>query len=289
MEAAEEWIATHCTPVGPGEVTRDRVWATTTRIPTADGPVWFKACAPSHGFEAELVASLARCRPELLPRVLACDPARGWLLTADAGTSFRKLGNPPELWLRLLPRYAELQREAIVPDAVPDRTLERWPELYDELAASDLPLEPAEAKRLREYAPRFAALCEELARYRLPATVQHDDLHDTNAFADGDRLRIADWGDASLSHPFVSLVVTFRFLEEQNGLDPADRWFAKLRDAYLEPWGPGLVDAFELAQRVGRSAHAFGWASLLRLLPPEDQVAYNVPFRTVLLRALAAA
>jgi hypothetical protein len=289
VECAEEWIAAHCTPVGPGEVIRDRVWATTTRIPTADGPVWFKACAPSHGFEAELVASLARCRPELLPRILACDPARGWLLTADAGTSFRECGNPPELWLRLLPRYAELQRDAIVPDAVPDRTLPRWPELYDDLAASELPLEPEEVERLRAYAARFAALCEELAGHGLPAAVQHDDLHDTNAFVDGERLRIADWGDASLSHPFVSLVVTFRFLEERNGLRPSDPWFARLRDAYLEPWGPGLVDAFELAQRLGRFAHAFGWARLLRFLPPEDQVAYSVPFRTVLLRALSTA
>jgi hypothetical protein len=289
VENAEEWIGAHCTPVGPADLIRDRAWATTLRIPTADGPVWFKACARSHRFEPGLVAALARTRPELLPRVLACDRARGWLLTADAGTCFRELGNPPELWLRLLPEYAELQREAIVPDAVPDRTLERWPELYDELAASELPLEPAEAERLRAYAPRFAVFCAELAGHGLPAAVQHDDLHDTNAFVGGDRLRIADWGDASLSHPFVSLVVTFRFLEEQNGLDPADRWFAKLRDAYLEPWGAGLVDAFELAQRLGRFAHAFGWASLLRLLPPEDRAAYNVPFRTVLLRALSAA
>jgi Phosphotransferase enzyme family len=287
VDSAGEWIAAHCRPTGPSAVVRSRVWATTTRIPTADGPVWFKACAPSHRFEAELVPSLARCRPELLPRVLAHDAARGWLLTADAGTSFRQLGNPPELWLRLLPRYAELQRDASVPGAVPDRTLPRWPELYDELVASALPLEPAEAKRLGDYAPRFASLCEELAGHGLPATVQHDDLHDTHSFVDGDVLRMADWGDASLSHPFVSLVVTFRFLEERSGLVPADPWFAKLRDAYLEPWGPGLVATFDLAQRLGRFVHAFGWVSPRRLLPAEERPAYDVPFRTVLRRALS--
>jgi len=289
VESAEEWINAHCTPVGPAEVIRERAWATTMRIPTADGPVWFKESAPSHRFETQLVASLARCRPELVPRVLACDPARGWLLTADAGTSFRECGNPPELWLRLLPRYAELQREAIVPDAVPDRTLERWPELYGELAGSELPLDAAEAERLRAYAPRFEALCGELAAHGLPAAVQHDDLHDTNAFVDGERLRISDWGDASLSHPFVSLVVTFRFLEERNGLEPTDPWFARLRDAYLEPWGTGLVEAFELAERLGRFVHAFGWVRLRRLLPPEVRPEYDVPFRTVLVRALAGA
>jgi hypothetical protein len=285
---ATEWIERHVRPVGRAEVIRDRVWATTTRIPTAGGPVWFKACAGSHIFEAELVADLARDRPDLLPRLLASDPARGWLLTADAGTSFDQLGNPPELWLKLLPRYAELQRGARVPGTVPDRTVRRWPELYEELAASELPLEPAEAARLRQFAPRFAELCGELAGHGLPAAIQHDDLHHKNAFVDGEHLRIVDWGDASLSHPFVSLVVTYRFLEERNGLAPADPWFATLRDAYLEPWGSGLRPAFVLAQRLGRFVHAFGWSSLRRVLPPEARASYDVPFRIVLRRALAA-
>jgi hypothetical protein len=288
VETAEAWIAAHCRPTGPPVVVRDRVWAATSRIPTADGPVWFKASGESRRFEAELLASLARRRPDLLPRVLACDPVRGWLLTADAGVSFHELGNPPELWAQLLPRYAELQREATVPRSVPDRSLPRWPELYEELAASELPLERPEVEQLQRFAPRFAELCAELGGHGLPAAVQHDDLHDKNAFADGARLRIVDWGDASLSHPFVSLVVTYRFLEERNGLRPESPWFARLRDAYLEPWGTGLVEAFELAQRLGGFVHAFGWVALRRLLPREAHPAYDVPFRAVLRRASSA-
>ena len=52
-----------------------------------------------------------------------------------------------------------------------------------------------------------------------------------NVYAQGERLRLLDWGDASISHPFASLVVTFRFLEERNRLPRADPWFARLRDA----------------------------------------------------------
>ena len=37
-----------------------------------------------------------------------------------------------------------------------------------------------------------------------------------------ERPRVLDWGDASISHPFASLVVTFRFLEEVTGLPPGD-------------------------------------------------------------------
>lgn len=287
MRSAEEWIRAHVEPVGALDVVRDRTWARTTRVPTNDGCVWFKALAPTHQFEAELVPLLAKGWPDLLPRVLAADPERGWLLLADAGTSFDDLGNPPELWCDVLPAYAELQRDFAVPDSVPNRTLERWPELYEELASADLPITRAETAVLRRFAPRFAELSAELSAYEIPAAIQHDDLHHRNVFVDGPFARIIDWGDASRSHPFVSLVVTFRFLEERNGLAPENPVFARLRDAYLEPWGTGLTRAFDLGHQLGRFAHAFGWVALRRLLPEAARPAYDVPFQTVLRRALA--
>jgi hypothetical protein len=66
---------------------------------------------------------------------------------------------------------------------------------------------------------------------------------------------VLDWGDASISHPFASLVVTFEFLETSNGLPPDDPWFARLAAAYLEPWGGGHAETLELALQVGVLAH----------------------------------
>ena len=106
-------------------------------------------------------------------------------------------------------------------------------------------------------------------------------------YAQGERLRLLDWGDASISHPFASLVVTFRFLEETNKLPPADKWFARLRDAYLEPWGHGLAGAFALAIRVGTFAHTFGWARQRDALPEEARPDFDRRFPIVLRRALA--
>ncbi len=99
-------------------------------------------------------------------------------------------------------------------------------------------------------------------------------------------MRIIDWGDSSRSHPFVSLVVPFRFLEEQHGLAPSDPWYARIRDAYLEPWGTGLVAAFELAQRLGRFVHAFHWLELSRELSAEERADLEPAFQVVLRRAL---
>ena len=68
-----------------------------------------------------------------------------------------------------------------------------------------------------------------------------------NLYSRTGKLRVVDWRDSSIAHPFFSLVVTFRFLEEFNHLAPDHPLFRRLRDAYLEPWGSGLEETFEIA------------------------------------------
>lgn len=289
----EQWIRTFVEPVGPIEVVHERSWATVMRVPLANGVVWFKACAPVQAFEPRLTGELFARWPDRVAEVLGQDNERAWLLLADAGTRVSALGNPPEVWLRALPLYAELQRgEAAhahdhLAHGVPDLRLATLPARYGEMLRRDLPLEAAEVRRLSEFEPRFSELCADLAEHDLPATVQHDDLHLANLFLQDGRPRVLDWGDASISHPFASLVVTFRFLEQINKLPPSDAWFARLRDAYLEPWGGGLRDAFALSMRIGRFAHAIAWTRQQDALPAAARPEFDDEFRVVLRRAVA--
>ena len=96
-----------------------------------------------------------------------------------------------------------------------------------------------------------------------------------------------DWGDASISHPFASLVVTFRFLEERTKFAPGDPWFKRLRDAYLEPWGGGLSNAFTVALRVGAFARAIAYMRQRVVLPAAERHLFDTDFSTVLRRAVA--
>jgi hypothetical protein len=82
-------------------------------------------------------------------------------------------------------------------------------------------------------------------------------------------------------------VVTFRFLEEVNHLPPGHPWYARLRDAYLEPWGAHLAEVFDLAIRVGTFAHAFAWTRQRDALPPEARPAFDKWFPVILRRAMA--
>ena len=293
MAAVEEWIRGHVAPAGAIETAHERPWSTVLRVPLADGIVWFKACSPVQAFEPRLTVELFARWPDRVPEVVAHDEQRRWLLLADAGTRIASLGNPPESWLVLLPRYAELQRgeaahaAAHLAHHVPDLRVATLPARYEELLREDLPLNRAEIERLRAFAGRFEQLCAELADDSIAGTIQHDDLHMNNVFAWGERLRVLDWGDSSISHPFASLVVTFRFLEERNGLARGDPWFGRLRDAYLEPWGHGLTDTFTLALRVGSFAHAIAAVRQRAHLDEAARRDFDQDFATRLRRALA--
>jgi hypothetical protein len=240
-----------------------------------------------------LTAALFERWPDRVAEVLAHDHERAWLLLADAGSPVGALGNPPEAWLGALPQYAELQRgeaahtRAHLDRGVPELRLATLPARYDELLQLDLPLTPDEARRLEAFTPRFAELCAELASHEVPETIQYDDLHHANLYERDNALRVLDWGDASIGHPFASLVVTFRFLEERAKLAPGDAWFARLRDAYLEPWGPDLRGAFAVGLHVGAFARAIAYIRTRSAIPWEERNDFDVDFAIVLRRALA--
>jgi hypothetical protein len=70
---------------------------------------------------------------------------------------------------------------------------------------------------------------------------------------------------------------------------PGDPAYDRLRDAYLEPWGPGYREAFELAVRTGAFAHAFASARQRDALPRGLRAGHDQEFAVILRRALAQA
>ncbi len=291
-QAAEDWVRTHVDVVGTIETAHQRPWATVLRVPLDDDVVWFKACAPVQAFEPRLTAELFARWPDRVAEVLGHDEEQGWVLLADAGRRVGTSRNSLRAWLAVLPLYAELQRGEVafacdhLAHGVPDLRLVTLPVRYDELLQLDLPLEQEEIRQLRQFAPRFGELCEELGACDVHQTIQHDDLHHANLYARGSSIRVLDWGDASISHPFGSLAVTFRFLEERTKLVSSDRCFARLRDAYLEPWGGNLIHVFTLALRVGTFARAIAYLRPRAALSARERRVFDPDFSIVLRRAV---
>ncbi len=265
-EPALAWAASYGV-AGPTTQPHLRPWATALRIDSADGVVWLKAGGVGTSYEARLVRALVAYGAPHLLTPLAIDVERGWLLLPDGGPTLRSvLDRDPSLahWERVLPKYAALQR-AVEHRALPgteDHSPRRLPELLDQLLR-DLPVGPrAELEALQ---PRFAQWCDELATCGIPATLQHDDLHDNNVFS---RDVFFDWGDAALAFPFSSLLVTLRSVAARWALAPGAQELVRLRDAYLEPWTDRhsrteLELLALLATRVGKVGRSRAWQRAL--------------------------
>jgi hypothetical protein len=268
---AHEWIEEQVTRLGDdvvGGIDQHHVypWSTVMRVPTARGDMYFKANSDTSMWEAALVTLLAARRPDCVPPLLAADLERGWMLMADAGTRVREIMERERdlsRWLEILPLYAGLQIDLAV-DAdemlalgVPDLRLSKLPGGYEEMLDSLPDLPARDRRRLVGNVSRVRELCEEMAGYGLPETIQHDDFHDGQVFVRDGRYLLLDWGDACVSHPFFTLAVTLLGVLAW-GLDDVEGSVdvTPFRDAYLDPFtriaeGADLAAAAETAMRLG--------------------------------------
>lgn len=278
-------------------------WSTVLRVPTSAGTLWFKA-ARDRGVEARLTALLHDTEPECTAELLATEPDRGWMLTRDAGTRLREHATGTDqlrCWEELLPRYAALQVrladrvEELLTLGVPDLRTDSLGRRARVMAADEEMLRTApedalteaELAELRDHGLReLDRLSTELADRGIPDSLQHDDLHDENTFWRDRAYVFFDWGDACVSHPFHTLVVTLRALAYRLGLEPGSPPLVRLRDAYLEPWEASgtraeLVATAELARRTGTLQRALAWYATVLAMPrqrraeEQDSVPYG--------------
>jgi hypothetical protein len=295
---AESWIRERVRVTGPIEQPHVYPWSTAMKVPTAEGDLWFKAVKQeAHAFEPALSLLLAQAFPDRVTEVLSIDAERGWMLMRDSGTRLREVTESADdlhHWETVLPRYAEIQIalasrvDELLGLGVPDERLDSLPGKVEALLDDDAALLLGEPEglttdqrgELRRRMPEVRALTEELRAFGIPETIQHDDLHDGQIFVKEGRYIVSDWGDSCVSHPFHTLTVTLRATAWKWKLEPGSEPLLRLRDAYLEPYGP-LAPAVDIAYRTGTLSRALAWRRYLLATPlderdPED--AESVPY-----------
>ena len=280
---------------------RGRMWSVVARVPLADGGcVWFKANPPASSFEPGLLEALTRWAPDMALPLVAVDAARGWTLSRDAGAHLGDLlKQEPDATSRLAPfvrRYAELQLRlgrrvddllALgVPDLRPHVVAERFEALLVNASVraavgtriadiigpgvmdggpqqdpDEVWITEAEFEQLHRAVPGLRAVCAQVAETGVPVSVDHSDLHPGNIVDLGGRTAPFDWGDASVAHPFSTLLVLMRSARSILGPERADA----LREIYLEPWRATGIPSDELrrcahlAVRIAPVSRALAW------------------------------
>jgi aminoglycoside phosphotransferase (APT) family kinase protein len=219
---------------------------------------------------------------------LAVDEVRGFQLLPDGGTVLRESpwAKDPHTWEQFLAEYAQLQRDLAVrlPRLLALGTPDTRPETLAAQVASVLE-DPATLladevrTQLRELLPRYRDACATLAAAGVPASLQHDDLHDANVLVGEDGYRFFDWGDAAVAHPFSTLLIALRVAADRFELPADDPALLRLRDAYLADWpGHSLAELRELAKLatwVGKGARSLSWRRALTEADAAQQAKYG--------------
>jgi hypothetical protein len=276
-EAAVAWAQDQLQRRGLGGALRCeqlRAWefSCLLSLRSAAGAWYLKCVPPTFAREVKLLPLLAAADPSRLPRVVAAsEPARAVLMEECPGSPLFDLEDP-HAWRSAVDQYARLQirwaerTDELMAAGCPDRPLDRLAEDVGRLLADDEALmigeedglTAEEVRTLRAREGELRRRCEALARFGVPASLEHGDLWEANIIVGPGGPVFLDWTDASIAHPFFSLypLLAAGGAEEENDGD--------VRGAYLEPWrerlpGVPLEEAFEEAQVPAALHHAVNY------------------------------
>jgi len=259
-------------------------WSTVLRVPTDQGMLFFKATAGETIYEIALTQKLAEWVPDCMPEPVAVDTERGWMLMRDGGEQLRASIRPTQNvkpWEPVITRYAEVQIglaehvDEILALGIPDRRLAALPPLYSQLLADtdslmidqEKGLTSADFQQLQDLTARFIQLSTHLASFGIPESLNHGDFHDGNILLRDGRITFFDWGDASVTHPFVSLRTFFVSMETSLNLDewaPPTPEMSALLHRYLESFEhladkKRLLTAYTLSRPISSIVTALSW------------------------------
>lgn len=282
--------------VGPPELVKHAPWAAVWSFDTPNGRFFAKSCSRTQAHEPALTTALARWRPDCCLPVVAADVENGWLLLPDGGETLAEIRHRDRSqahahWPDILALMAGVQQDTAGKSAellnmgLLDRRPNALPGAFDELLdtlarrpdSAPGALSAAELDRLHTLRPNLVAAVQRLDALGIPATLNHDDLHDKHIFLDGNRYQFYDWGDACLSHPFFVLVVPYE--RETDGRWPPDEsdFDNPLFRPYWQAWaGEVSIEAVRAAfpdmLALGALDRALTWeramGSRVRELPP---------------------
>ncbi len=277
LAEADRWIDERVAHAGwqrTGPTVPARLWSLSAvlRAPV-DGPagptsVWFKATCDWFRGEAAITEVLGTFAAAHVPRLLAVDRERAWMLMEELPGP--DLNGRSELAPLVATATAATQIAAIdhVPSLAaagcPDRSLQPTLDAFHQLVHGSVEigrLRPDEQAAAVAIEPSVGDRIAALFATGLPSTLAHGDCHLGNVAVDGERAVLYDWTDACVSHPFLDGV----HLARSAGDDHRDA----VKAAFIAPWrdaypGADVDRAWELATFGNRVFQAISYEGIYR-------------------------
>ena len=249
-------------------VVRDMPWSCVYSIITDQGKLYIKWMADAFLIEPKILAFLRdKNIAQNVIDIISIKEDGLVFIMKDRGSPLRdqlKKAYDIALPQQALKDYAAIQVKAsdyvddLINAGVNDWRLMRVPQLFKEFMADEKflitrGLKKSDIERLNGLFEAVQSLCDALSKYKIPQTLEHGDFQDNNVLIDIDHsLTINDWGDTSISHPFISCAGFLTSACHSHNFDKDSERFKALRDTYLKCWAAfeteeNLLKIFELA------------------------------------------
>lgn len=241
FDVLERWLDAVLEPLGrrrTGPVEACKLWSISAvvRVPTTDGTLWCKAPCAHFRAEARIHAAVAGVLPDLVPELVAIEATEGWVLMEPlSGADEAEQADGATLQAARAWAAAQLETIDRVPEFVaagfPHRGVEATIAAFERVlvGSGELALlSEQERLALGDATAPALALVREFWSAGIPDALAHGDLHPGNVAWDGTTLRIFDWTDGCVTHPFLDASHLGRWA------DDATR--ASALTAYAEPW-----------------------------------------------------
>lgn len=250
------------------------------RAETTQETFYFK-CAidlPLFGNEPALMQSLGDLYPRWIPKPLAIDAERRWMLAPDFGVMLFFAEPDVHKYKRVVTEYAQLQRltseqvDTLLSVGCLDRRLPILASQIDGLLADRDSCRNFNSEELviwQNAGDHLRALCDKLASYNVPMTLVHGDFHAGNIAVRGDDILFFDWTDACLAHPFFDLALLM-----DGGLSEEEA--TQSLAAYLSQWESyetpeRLREAYQIAEVLAFVHQAVSGQGIRDGVNPADQ------------------
>ncbi|MCG5212189.1 aminoglycoside phosphotransferase family protein [Streptosporangium sp. KLBMP 9127] len=256
--------------LGPSRQVKTWNLAGLFRIPALGGPVWLKITPEFAADEGSVMAAFAEADPEIVPTVVAADPA-GHRVLLDHVPGEDCWNASPDVIRTTITRFVAAQAAATPPARLPRRTPEGLAERVGEVI-DRTDLTPEEREQARRLVHALPGLVAELNACGLPETVVHGDFHMGNWRSNGGTAVVLDFADAHVGHPVLDGLRTRMFMSEADWHLPTTAW--------IDAWhkhapGSNPARALELAEPYQHLFYAVRYQEFLDGIEPSEHVYHD--------------
>ncbi|MCM3380814.1 MULTISPECIES: phosphotransferase [Shouchella] len=216
---------------------------------------YFKAVPDVFNHEPLLSDYLFQHYPLYVPEIVQVEPNKNWYIMREIQGSLLGQTGKIAYWRQAIEQLAVMQKQStrhideLKKRNCPVRPVAKVIKSYVKCSFDDLyeshHISRETYQKLNTSIPTIINICDKIEKSNIPLALEHGDFFGGNIMVQNGQPVIYDWSDCTLSHPFLSIMVILKEVEQFFSEEVAK----SLLNDYLEKWSgfdskPHLIEEY---------------------------------------------